>query len=74
VSKDSLYFRGPEKGKRKRRSLDGADVDQAVFTIQLPILNRMSLLAGFLGLGRPTALMVLTLSLELPKRSRSDLR
>jgi len=52
--------------------LEGAAVDQAVFTIQLPIPNRISLLAGFLGLGRPTALTVPALSLQLPKRSRSD--
>jgi len=32
----------------------------------------MSLLAGFFELGRPTALALLVLSLQLPKRSRSD--
>jgi hypothetical protein len=69
---DSLYFRGLEKGKRKKQSLEGAAVDQAVFAIRLSILNRMSLLAGFLGLGRPVALTILALSLQLPKRSRGD--
>ena len=69
---DSLYFRGLEKGKRQRESWEGAAVDQAVFAIQLSILNRMSLLAGFFELGRPTALALLVLSLQLPKRSRSD--
>jgi hypothetical protein len=39
---DSLYFRGLEKGKRQRESLEGAAGDQAVFAIQLSILNRMS--------------------------------
>jgi hypothetical protein len=50
---DSLYFRGLEKGKRQRESLEGAAVDPAVFAIQLSILNRMSFLAGFAELGRP---------------------
>jgi hypothetical protein len=71
---DSLYFRGLEKGKRQNESLQGTTVDQAVFAIQLSILNRMSLLAGFIELGRPIALALLVLSLQLPKRSRSDLR
>jgi hypothetical protein len=64
---DSLYFRGLEKGKRQRESWEGAAVDQAVFAIQLSILNRMSLLAGFLGLGRPATLTLLALSLQVPK-------
>ena len=45
---DSLYFRGLEKGKRQGESLEGAAVDQAVFAIQLSILNRMSFLPAFL--------------------------
>jgi len=51
---DSLYFRGPEKGKRQRESWEGAAVDQAVFAIRLSILNRMSFLAGFDELGSGT--------------------
>jgi hypothetical protein len=64
---DSLYFRGLEKGKCKK-DLEGAAVDQPVFAIQLSILNRMSFLAGFAELGRPAALTVPALSLQLPKR------
>jgi hypothetical protein len=48
--------------------LEGAAVDPAVFAIQLSILNRMSFLAGFAELGRPTELTVPALSLQLPKR------
>jgi hypothetical protein len=48
--------------------LEGAAVDQAVFAIQLSILNIMSFLAGFAELGSPAALMVPALSLQLPKR------
>jgi hypothetical protein len=51
---DSLYFRGLEKGKRQRESWEGAAVDQAVFAIQLSILNRMSFLAEFSELGSGT--------------------
>jgi hypothetical protein len=43
-------FRGPEKGKCKKKSLEPAVPDQAVFAIQLSILNRMSSLGAFLGL------------------------
>jgi hypothetical protein len=60
------------KKENVKENLGGAAVDQAVFAIQLSILNRMSLLAGFFELGRPTALALLVLSLQLPKRSRSD--
>jgi hypothetical protein len=48
---DSLYFRGLEKGKCQRESWEGAAVDQAVFAIQLSILNRMSFLPAFLQRG-----------------------
>jgi hypothetical protein len=53
------------KKKNVRKYLEGAAGDQAVFVVQLSILNRMSLLAGFVGLGRPTALTVLASSLRL---------
>jgi hypothetical protein len=65
---DSLYFRGLEKEKRQREAWEGAAVDPAVFAIQLSILNRISFLAGFAELGRPTALTVLAPNLQLPKR------
>src|SRR5207302_11057322 len=65
---DSLYFRGLEIGKRQRESWEGAAVDQAVFAIQLSILNRMSSLAGFAELGRLAALTVRAFRLQLPKR------
>ena len=48
---DSIYFRGLEKGKRKNKSLEGAAVEEAVFAIQLSILNRMSFLPAFLQRG-----------------------
>ena len=41
---DSIYFRGLEKGKRQKESLEGAAGDYAVFTIQSCILKRMSFL------------------------------
>ena len=41
------------KKENVRKYLEGAAVDQAVFAIQLSILNRMSFLAGFAELGRP---------------------
>ncbi len=41
---DSIYFRGLEKGKRQKESLEGAAGDYAVSTIQSCILNRMSFL------------------------------
>jgi hypothetical protein len=50
---DSLYFRGLEKGKRERESWEGAAVNQAVFALQLSILDRMSFLAGFAEVGIP---------------------
>jgi hypothetical protein len=56
------------KEKRQRESWEGAAVDPAVFAIQLSILNRMSFLAGLGELGRPAALTVPALSLQLPKR------
>jgi hypothetical protein len=60
---DSLHFRGLEKGKRQRESWEGAAVDQAVFAIQLSILNRMSFLAGFAELGRPQSGLIRTLTM-----------
>jgi hypothetical protein len=47
--------------------LEGAAADQAVFTIQLSIPNRITFLAGFLGLGGPAALALLPSSLQLPE-------
>ncbi len=46
---------------------------QAVFTIQLPNLNRMSVLEDPWP-GKPTTPSVLVPSLQLPKLSRGDLR
>jgi hypothetical protein len=40
------------KKENVRKYLEGAAGDQAVFVVQLSILNRMSLLAGFAELGR----------------------
>jgi hypothetical protein len=54
-----------KKGKAKQ-CLEGTTVDQTVFAIQLSILNRMSFLAGFAEPGRPAALTVPALSLQLP--------
>jgi hypothetical protein len=54
-----------KKGNVKTNPCKAA-VDQAVFAIQLSILNRMSFLAGFAQLGRSAALTVPALSLQLP--------
>ena len=56
------------KKENVRKYLEGAAGDQAVFVVQLSILNRMSLLAGFAELGRPGGLTVPALSPQLPKR------
>ena len=45
------------------KCLESAAVDQAVFAIQLSILNRMSFLPAFSSAWGPTPLMVLALSL-----------
>ena len=57
-----------KKENVKNKSLEGAAVEEAVFAIQLSILNRMSSLAGFAELGRLAALTVPAFSLQLPKR------
>ena len=55
------------KKENVRKYLEGAAVDQAVFAIQLSILNRMSFLGGFAELGRPAILTVPAPSLQLEK-------
>jgi hypothetical protein len=43
------------KKENVKEYLEGAAAGQAVFAIQLSILNRMSFLAGYAELGRPAA-------------------